>query len=68
MAERHRKPFEEAISKVAFVVDSRGIPQNVCVQKPAGYGLDGGNQSGKGGALNRQQKRWIACSCACCRS
>jgi TonB family protein len=38
--EKHIKNFH-AISLVTLVVDSLGNPQDVCVQKPAGYGLDG---------------------------
>ena len=38
--EKHIKNFH-AISLVTLVVDPQGNPQNVCVQKPAGYGLDG---------------------------
>ena len=37
---KHIKNFQ-ATSWVALAVDSNGYPQNVCVQKPAGYGLDG---------------------------
>ena len=36
----HLKPFE-AISLITLIVDAEGNPQNVCVKKPAGYGLDG---------------------------
>ena len=31
----------QAVSIVTFVVDTEGNPQSLCVQKPAGYGLDG---------------------------
>jgi TonB family protein len=37
---QHQKPFE-AISWVRLVVDAQGNPQNICVLKPAGFGLDG---------------------------
>jgi len=30
----------QATSTVAFVVDAQGVPQEVCVLRPAGYGLD----------------------------
>ena len=36
----HLKSFQ-AISLVTLIVDEQGNPQNVCVKKPAGYGLDG---------------------------
>lgn len=36
----HLKNFQ-AISLVTLIVDSQGNPQAVCIQKPAGYGLDG---------------------------
>jgi TonB family protein len=29
-----------AVSKVSFVVDAQGVPQDICVLRPAGYGLD----------------------------
>jgi TonB family protein len=32
-------PFQ-ATSTIAFVVDAQGVPQDVCILKPAGYGLD----------------------------
>jgi TonB family protein len=37
---KHLKSFQ-ASSLVSLVVDLQGNPQNVCVQKPAGWGLDG---------------------------
>jgi TonB family protein len=37
---KHIKNFQ-AISLVSLLVDPQGNPQDVCVQKPAGYGLDG---------------------------
>jgi TonB family protein len=30
----------QATSTLAFVVDAQGAPQDVCILKPAGYGLD----------------------------
>jgi TonB family protein len=30
----------QATSTLAFVVDAQGVPQDVCILKPAGYGLD----------------------------
>jgi TonB family protein len=36
----HIKSFQ-AVSTITLIVDSQGNPQSVCVQKPAGYGLDG---------------------------
>jgi len=33
-------PFKPEPSAVSFVVDTQGIPQDVCILKPAGYGLD----------------------------
>jgi periplasmic protein TonB len=29
-----------AVSKVSFVVDVQGVPQDICVMRPAGFGLD----------------------------
>jgi TonB family protein len=37
---QHRKQFE-AISLITLIVDAQGNPQNICVRKPAGFGLDG---------------------------
>jgi TonB family protein len=33
-------PFKPDPSAVSFVVDTQGVPQDVCILKPAGYGLD----------------------------
>ncbi|MGA2650734.1 MAG: TonB family protein [Terracidiphilus sp.] len=33
-------PFKPEPSAVSFVVDTQGLPQDVCILKPAGYGLD----------------------------
>jgi TonB family protein len=38
--EKHLTSFQ-AIDLISLIVDAQGNPQNVCVQKPAGYGLDG---------------------------
>ena len=32
-------PFT-AVSKVSFVVDVQGVPQDICIMRPAGFGLD----------------------------
>ena len=37
---QHRKSFE-AISLVTPIVNTQGNPQDICVRKPAGFGLDG---------------------------
>jgi TonB family protein len=37
---QHRKSFE-AISLVTLIVNTQGNPQDICVRKPAGFGLDG---------------------------
>lgn len=37
---RHLESFQ-AISLIALIVDAQGHPQNVCVRKAAGFGLDG---------------------------
>jgi len=29
-----------AVAKVSFVVDAQGVPQDVCIMRPAGFGLD----------------------------
>jgi len=33
-------PFKAEPSTVSYVVDAQGLPQDVCIMKPAGYGLD----------------------------
>ena len=38
--EKHLTSFK-AIDLIRLIVDAQGNPQNICVQKPAGYGLDG---------------------------
>lgn len=37
--EQHIKQFQ-AVSIVSFIVDVNGNPQDLCLMKPAGYGLD----------------------------
>jgi TonB family protein len=37
---KHLKSFQ-AISLITLIVDAQGNPQNACVMKSAGYGLDG---------------------------
>ena len=33
-------PFKPDPSAISLVVDTQGVPQDVCILKPAGYGLD----------------------------
>ena len=40
MIKKKHLKWPETMSVISFIVDTQGNPQDICVQSPAGFGMD----------------------------